>query len=116
MSDVTFDFRALKCPSRCVIDAYNAYMSQHDNLGRATFAVPVIELNNDGQPMSEPVVMLSALITDNEITLIGDESLSSPRVVIHLPFRDEQEVEVTVLETSGYQSAWVHRCALAQVD
>ena len=116
MPDVKFDFRDLKCPSRCVIDAYNAYMSQHGASGHATFAVPVVELTSDGQPLSEPVVMLSAVITENEITLIGDSPLSSERVAIHLPFRDEQAVDFTILETIRYQSAWVFRGALASAD
>ena len=111
MSDVTFDFRQLKCPSRCVIDAYNAYVSHSGIATRATFAIPVMELDSDGRASSNPVVMLSAEISDTEITLLGELKLASTRIVVNLPFREEEKVEVDIIGATPFESAWVYHGA-----
>ena len=107
MSILDIDFRDLKCPSRGVIEALNAYVADGENRGRATFAIPVVEVGADSRPTSEPVVMLTASITDDEITLIGEGPLKSKHLVIQLPFHDSSETNVEIIRQSEFRTAWI---------
>ena len=102
------DFRRLKCPSRCVVDALNHYLDGVDVAGRATFAIPVIEIDDDGNPCSEAQIMLTTTVTDSTIGLIGEKQLSTKHVVIQLPFCDREATEVKITHQTEYRSAWLY--------
>jgi hypothetical protein len=116
MSFDTVDFRQLKCPSRRVIDALNNYLECGESQCRASFAIPVIEVDDKGFPSSEAFIMLSVHATDTEISLIGERHIEAKRVMVQLPFSHRSATQVTIQSQSKYQSVWIYTGSISKAD
>ena len=115
MSRFPFDLDKLQGPPKEVADVVSrlAYNDGDDSERRAekryraTFAVPVVEVNEDLVPCGEPRIMLTTHISCHGIGLVTSQPVTAKRLIVQLPLPGEPQVIVNVTWSKQVRRYWI---------